>query len=92
MKVKDLKKVILEVFLENQKKDNIPGGLAKNKTLKDFVDKYKVSLHVVEKELEKGIQVEMEHTTSRSIAKEIAMDHLWEDLKYYTKLKTVEKK
>lgn len=32
----------------------------------------------------------MEHTGSKSIAKEIAMDHLFEDPKYYTKLKQVE--
>ena len=32
----------------------------------------------------------MEHTTSKSIAKEIAMDHLWEDPKYYDKLSSIE--
>ena len=38
----------------------------------------------------KGIKVEMEHTTDVRIATEIAMDHLWEDLKYYDKLATIE--
>ena len=40
--------------------------------------------------LAKGIKTEMEHTTSKDIAKEIAMDHLWEDLYYYDKLKKIE--
>lgn len=41
-------------------------------------------------QLEKGIKVEREHTKSRIIAKEIAMDHLSEDPKYYDKLEKVE--
>lgn len=42
-------------------------------------------------ELLKGIGVEMEHTTSKRIAKEIALDHLAEDPKYYTKLAKIHK-
>jgi len=38
-----------------------------------------------------GIKVEMEHTKDRAIAREIALDHLTEDPKYYSKLKKVEK-
>jgi len=37
-------------------------------------------------QLSTGIQIEMEHTNDVEIAKEIAMDHLTEDPKYYTKL------
>lgn len=37
-------------------------------------------------ELEKGISVEMEHTTDPEKAKTIALQHLAEDPKYYTKL------
>jgi hypothetical protein len=32
----------------------------------------------------------MEHTNSKSIAKEIAMDHIFEDPNYYVKLKKIE--
>ena len=39
------------------------------------------------KELKRGIYVEKEHTSNPTIAKKIAMDHLKEDPKYYTKLK-----
>jgi hypothetical protein len=40
-------------------------------------------------ELERGTRVELEHTTSRAIAREIAMDHLAEDPLYYHKLATI---
>ena len=38
-------------------------------------------------QLEMGIKVEMEHTNDRSLAREIALDHLTEDPEYYTNLK-----
>lgn len=37
-------------------------------------------------ELAQGIKVEMEHTNDPAVAKQIALDHLSEDSKYYTKL------
>ncbi len=43
-------------------------------------------------QLSTGIQIEMEHTNDLDIAKEIAMDHLTEDPKYYDKLKKMESK
>ena len=60
-------------------------------TVADLAEKYKTSLGVVEIELKKGVKVEMEHTNKHSVAKEIALDHLGEDLHYYTKLAKVEK-
>lgn len=56
--------------------DKIPGGLADDKSPKDFD----------QDELKKGIKHELEHTNDAAIAKEIAMDHLAEDPKYYTHL------
>ena len=41
-------------------------------------------------QLKMGIKVEREHTNSDLIAALIAKDHLAEDPKYYTKLKTIE--
>ena len=38
-------------------------------------------------ELKLGIKEEMEHTTDKDVAKEIALDHLAENPKYYSKLK-----
>lgn len=37
-------------------------------------------------QLKKGIAVEMEHTNNRTVAGEIAKDHLAEDPEYYTML------
>jgi len=39
------------------------------------------------KELAAGIDVEMEHTFDKEVAKKIALDHLGEDPEYYLKLK-----
>lgn len=41
-------------------------------------------------QLQKGIEVEMEHTTSPIFAKKIALDHLTEMADYYTKLESME--
>jgi hypothetical protein len=79
--------------------DNIPGGLAKGKTLIDLAKKYdekgyydpkQFAAEYIKPKLMKGIKVEMEHTTDVRIATEIAMDHLWEDINYYEKLAKVE--
>lgn len=84
------------------KKEKIPGGLSKGKSLKDIAvmhcDKKTDNFHSeVEKlhdklklELKKGVKVELEHTDDKTIAREIAMDHLYEDPKYYTKLAKIE--
>lgn len=61
-------------------------GLSKGMSLKDIADKHNVALNAIETELNKGIKTEMEHTNSKSVAKKIAMDHLVEDPKYYTKI------
>ena len=78
--------------------DEIPGGLASGKTMKDFLKKYnaneyyansQMANHIKEK-IKQGVKVEMEHTTDPKVAFEIAKDHVWEDLNYYDKLAKVE--
>jgi len=81
-------------------KDKIPGGLADNKTVQDLVahhgDDSWASIQfeslekIINSQLEKGIKVELEHTDDAAIAREIAIDHIWEDKKYYDKLEAVE--
>ena len=73
-----------------KEEDSIPGGLAKGMTLNDIAEKHGVSVDILVAEFKKGIQTEMEHTTDKEMAKEITMDHLFEDPKYYTKLAKVE--
>ena len=58
----------------------LAGGLADQKSPSDFN----------QKALAKGIKIELEHTDDKDLAKEIAMDHLTEDPKYYDKLEKVE--
>ena len=72
--------------------EEVLNGLAKDKTPQDLADKHSVSLDHIEQQISAGIEVELEHTKDRSIAKEIAMDHLFEDPEYYLKLKSIEKK
>jgi hypothetical protein len=72
------------------KEDTIPGGLSDGKTLQDIANKHTVDIDELTKEYQKGIKVELEHTSDRSIAEEIARDHLFENPKYYTKLATIE--
>lgn len=64
--------------------------LAKGKTIEDIAKLHNIDLDTLEKELKKGTDVEMEHTSSREQAEKIAMDHLVEDPKYYTKIKKME--
>ena len=59
--------------------DKLPGGLADKSSPREFNSK----------ELAKGVKVELEHTGDRDLAQEIAMDHLKEDPRYYTKLAKV---
>jgi len=50
------------------------------------------AMKVDPKELAMGIKIEMEHTSSKDVAREIALDHLHEDSKYYTHLGKMEEK
>jgi len=72
-------------------KDLIPGGLAKGKTLTDIASDHGVSLEFLKTQWARGLKVELEHTTDRAIAGEIARDHLEEDPRYYIKLAKMEK-
>jgi hypothetical protein len=85
---------------EIDKSEEIEGGLADNKSLIQLAKKHgaknynqiEAMVKSLEKQLNTGIKVEKEHTDNLKQAKEIAMDHLWEDPKYYDKLKKIEAK
>ena len=64
--------------------------LAKGMTLRDIANKHSVDFEELKKEAQKGVKVEMEHTSDVNQAYDIAKDHLFEDPKYYTKLATIE--
>lgn len=72
--------------------DEIPGGLADGMTLKDLAKHHKTTIDKLINKISDGVNVEMEHTSDMSIALEIALDHIYEDLNYYNKLKKIEAK
>lgn len=55
-------------------------------TPRQIAKKYGVPLTEVLRKLNKGIKIEMEHTKNRQVAMKIAIDHLLEDLNYYSKI------
>lgn len=63
-------------------------------TIQSTTDGVRMNIDTVPKnttdsELQMGIKVEMEHTNDTNVAKQIAIDHLKEDPKYYSKLDKV---
>ena len=70
--------------------DKLGGGLADNMSFEDLAKKHGVDVGDIIDQMEKGVNVEMEHTSEMLLAFEIAMDHLYEDPKYYDKLETIE--
>jgi hypothetical protein len=69
----------------------IKGGLADDKSVSDIAKKFKVSIEKIQSELDKGIEVEMEHVDDPKLSKDIAMDHLVEIPDYYSRLAKMEK-
>ena len=70
----------------------IKGGKADKMSVEDIARKHSVFAGTIQKQIEMGIKVEMEHTNSKEKAKEVAMDHLSEFPDYYTRLDGMEKK
>lgn len=70
-----------------------PGiDIKKTKSLENIAKKHKVSVEYLEKQLKKGIKIEMEHTTDKGEAEIIALHHLEEIPNYYTRLSKMEGK
>lgn len=63
------------------------GKLAKGMSLSEVAAKHGLKADDLRSELKMGIKREMEHTDEPEYARAIAMDHLFEDAKYYTKMK-----
>lgn len=70
----------VQFFKQKQNPEKAVGGLADRMPDSAFDAK----------QLKRGIKVELEHTTDRKLAKEIAKDHLVEDPEYYEKLAAIE--
>jgi hypothetical protein len=75
----------------NNMENSIKGGKADKLTAKEIADKFDVSVSKINKQIEKGIKVELEHTDDEKKAREISMDHLTEFPDYYDRLEKMEK-
>jgi hypothetical protein len=69
------------VFSEDEE---FKGGKADKMSPKDLAKKHNVDVDDIENEIRVGTKIEMEHTDSKKMAKEIAMDHIAEFADYYT--------
>jgi hypothetical protein len=67
--------------------DEIKGGKADKLTPSEIAKKHGVSLKDIQKEIEIGIKIEMEHTDDSVLAREITLDHLVEFPDYYSNKK-----
>jgi hypothetical protein len=68
----------------------LTGGLADQKSIESIAKLHNTSIEDLKMQLDKGIEVELEHTDDRGKAEEIAKDHLVENPKYYDKLEKIE--
>lgn len=70
--------------------DEIKGGKADGMDIEEVAEMHGMSVDDMYDEFSKGVQHEMEHTSEPRVAIEIALDHLYEDPEYYTKLEGME--
>jgi len=76
--------------IQKSQQNELKGGEADNKSVKDIAESHNVTVDKIKEQLRMGIKVEMEHTNDPKIALEIAMDHMTESPEYYTKLADME--
>ena len=86
-------KQLKESWKQISEKEKLVGGKADGKTLQSVADHHdgKATYASLERQLAMGLKVEKEHSHDKKEAEEIALDHLWEDPEYYTKLATIHK-
>ncbi|MDG1949720.1 MAG: translation initiation factor IF-2 N-terminal domain-containing protein [bacterium] len=87
------KREILRIIKEVDEKisNKIKGGKADKLTVEDIADKFSVPVKDIQSQLKMGEKVEMEHVDDKSVAREIALDHLSEFPDYYSRLNKMEK-
>ena len=61
-------------------------------SLEDSAKKHNVDIEVLKKQLEKGIEIEKEHTKDEKVAEKIALAHIDERPDYYIQIDKLEKK
>lgn len=89
---KDSESIIQTSMASSELDEEIKGGVGDDVTLEDLSEKHGVSISHIVNQISKGIRVEMEHTERALDALDIAIDHIFEDPNYYTKLSKMETK
>lgn len=69
----------------------VGGPLNPAPTEEELAKKHGVAIETIEEKINEGTREEYEHTYSRDIARQIAMQHIEEDLEYYARLKSAMK-
>lgn len=89
----DTLKRVLDMQGYTLDKKSMNGGLFKpHKSIEQIAKEKNVPLQYANKQLQKGIEVESEHSDSLNVQKTIALQHLDEMIDYYDKLEIMEKK
>jgi len=79
------------MLLTEIKNEKLPS--VKTLSVAELAKLHNVTVASIDKQVRAGIKVEYEHTKDKATAREIALDHLKEDPKYYVPhLKDMEKK
>ena len=79
-----------EEYTKVEEDNKLKGGKADGMTLKDIAKHHNVDVQTIKTEFIKGYAIEREHTSDPNVAKEIALDHLYEHPSYYTRLAVVD--
>lgn len=69
---------------------NTQSMLKPTKTVEQIATEFAVPKYFVERQLQNGIRVELEHTNDKEVAEKIALHHLAETPEYYIKLSKME--
>jgi hypothetical protein len=93
-------KELAQKFLDDVKKSGGNGIITAKEeaelkpvpSLEDSAKKHNVDIEVLKKQLEKGIEIEKEHTKDEKVAEKIALAHIDERPDYYIQIDKLEKK
>ena len=80
----------IQKMKEKAKDKKLFDGQSEGYTCEDIAEMHGVDLDFIMEQLEKGIEIEMEHTDNPEEAKAIAKDHLFEIPDYYDRLEQME--
>lgn len=82
----------LHANVDESTENKLVGGKSDKLSIKNISKKFDVSVSEIQAQIQKGIEIESEHTSDKEKATEIATDHVSEFPDYYDRLNKMEKK